>query len=222
MKQTPIHEAHNPELLALIPPAATMVVEFGCSSGALAREYKKINPACQYIGIDIDPEYTKLAKRYCDKTLTADLEQLDNSFFQEHNNCEAWIFGDTLEHLKDPWKILRDIRNNITTQGCVIACIPNAQHWSVIARMCAGEFKYEDSGLLDRTHLRWFTRKTIVQMFEATGFQITSGTPRVFDEPMRDVFLPMIGEIAEAAGASAEEAINDSMAIQYVVRATPI
>lgn len=222
MKQTPIHEAHNPELLELIPPTANMVIEFGCSSGALAREYKKINPTCHYIGVDIDPEYTKLAERYCKETLTVDLDRLDDSFFQKHNNCDAWIFGDTLEHLKDPWKILRNIRKNMTPRGCVLACIPNAQHWSVITRMCAGEFNYEDSGLLDRTHLRWFTRKTIIQMFETTGFQINAGTPRIFDEPMRDVFLPMIGEIAEAAGGSAEEAMNDSMAIQYVVRAVPI
>ena len=106
MNQTPAHQNHNPELLDLIPTQSKSVIEIGCSSGALAREYRKINTNCHYVGIDIDPEYAKMAEPYCNETFAADIELLPDSFFKE-KNCDTWIFGDTLEHLKDPWVILK-------------------------------------------------------------------------------------------------------------------
>ena len=157
MKQTPVHEHHNPALLRLIPSTSTQIIEIGCSSGALARELKKINPACHYLGIDIDEEYARLANRYCDQTMALNLEGVSADFFTQHKARDCWIFGDTLEHFKDPWKILRSIRNVIPVHGCVVACIPNAQHWSMQVKLSIGDFRYQDSGLLDRTHLRWFT-----------------------------------------------------------------
>lgn len=221
MNQTPVHEAHNQELLSLIPPHLEKVIEIGCSSGALAREYKKQSPDCTYIGIDIDPDYAKLATRHCNEAFSADIELMPDSFFADRKDCQAWVFGDTLEHLKDPWRILRLIRDNLPTDGCVVACIPNAQHWTLIARLCCGEFRYESQGLLDRTHLRWFTRKTIIDLFESSGFRIDAGIPRTFEEKDREQFLPIIGEMAELAGFQPEEAIQDAMPLQFVIRARP-
>lgn len=85
--------------------------------------------------------------------------------------------------------------------------------------MSIGDFRYEDEGILDRTHLRWFTRQTIIEMFHQAGFEIQEGVPRIFDEPGRERFLPMIGEMAKAAGADPEVAISDAIPLQYVIRA---
>ena len=79
-----------------------------------------------------------------------------------------------------------------------------------------------DSGIFDRTHLRWFTRKTINEMFKNAGFNIVQGEPRIFDEPLREQFLPLIGQMAEKCGANAQEAMNDALPFQYVLRAIPI
>lgn len=103
--------------------------------------------------------------------------------------------------------------------GVVVACIPNAQHWSIQARLSVGDFRYENVGLLDKTHLRWFTRQTIIELFQGTGFDIEDGLPRIFSEPARERFLPLIGEMARVAGADPEVAISDSIPLQYVVRA---
>lgn len=81
--------------------------------------------------------------------------------------------------------------------------------------------RYEDQGLLDRTHLRWFTRQTIIELFNDTGFNVVEGHPRVFNETSRDKFLPIIGEIAKASGNDPDMAIADAMPLQYVVRAEP-
>jgi len=221
MDQTPSHENHNPDLLKLIPGNARKIIEVGCSSGALAREYKKINGDCQYIGVECTSEYAKLAERYCDSVIELDIESANEDFFRNSLTCDCWIFGDVLEHLRDPWSLLSKIRKIIPDNGSVVACIPNAQHWSVQARLSCGDFKYENSGLLDKTHLRWFTKRTIVEMFHDAGFKITEAGARIFNEPDREKVLPAIKSMAASIGADPDMAAKDALPLQYVIRAVP-
>ncbi len=224
MKQTPVHDSHNPDLLTFMPANAQRVLEVGCSSGALAREYKKINKECRYIGIDIDAEYTTLAQRHCDIAICADIEHPDFDVASTGSGVDCWVFGDTIEHFRDPWKVLSEIRKVISPNGTIVACIPNAQHWSVQTRLNKGLFQYEDSGLLDRTHLRWFTRKTIFELFESTGYRVEDGMPRIFgaDQAGLDPILLNIRNMALALGDDPEIAVEDAMPLQYVVRAVPV
>jgi len=221
VQQTPVHEHHNPDLLRLIPLGARRLVEVGCSSGALARAYKALSPDCHYLGIEIDENYTALAERYCDQCVTLDIEAASDEFWRGCADVNCWIFGDTLEHLRNPWGVLQRVRATIPTNGVVVACIPNAQHWSLQARLSAGDFRYEVSGLLDKTHLRWFTRQTMIELFEQTGFRIDVGTSRIFDEPEREKFLPIIEKMGQAAGVDPKIALADALPLQYVVRAVP-
>jgi SAM-dependent methyltransferase len=221
MQQTPVHEQHNPDLLRFIPTNATKIIEVGCSSGALAREFKIQSPLCDYLGIEIDPTYAALAERHCNSCLTLDIESATDAFWTNCSDRDCWIFGDTLEHLRDPWAILRRIHLNIPKTGSIVACIPNCQHWSIQAKLSIGDFRYQPSGLLDKTHLRWFTRQTIFELFDETGFTIQDGMPRIFNETGRDAFLPIIAQMAKAAGADPEQAIEDAMPLQYVIRAIP-
>jgi SAM-dependent methyltransferase len=221
MDQTPAHEQHNPHLLSLMPPAARTIVEVGCSSGALAREYKKINPTCRYIGVELSPQCAALAKRYCDVVHELDMEAAAEDFMRGSLAGDCCVFGDSLEHLRDPWALLATIRRFIPTDGCIVACIPNVQHWSVQARLNCGEFRYEDSGLLDRTHLRWFTRRTMLDLFQQTGFRVVAGIPRIFSHPSRDQVLSGIKLMAQAIGADPELAAQEALPTQYVLRAIP-
>jgi SAM-dependent methyltransferase len=222
VEQTPVHEQHNPDLLSLMPPTARTVVEIGCSAGALAREYKKSNPACRYIGIEVAPDYARLAQRYCDIVYELDIERADEAYLRGCLLADCWVFGDSLEHLNDPWALLERIRRIIPEHGSVCACIPNAQHWSVQARLNCGELRYEKTGLLDRTHLRWFTRITIMEMFQQAGFKIVAGASRIFNMPDRKKLLPAIRLMASSVGADPELAVKDALPFQYVLRAVPI
>ena len=219
--QTPIHDHHNPDLLKLIPVNSKKIIEVGCSSGALAREFKALYPSCFWKGVEVDENYSQLAKRYCDECVTVDIEDTDNAFWEEAADSDCWIFGDTLEHLRDPWAVLKHIRDNIPKSGAVVACIPNAQHWSIQAKISIGDFRYEANGLLDKTHLRWFTRQTIIELFIQQGFQIDMMFPRIFDEPNRAIFLPVIEEMATKMGFDPKVAVNDALPLQYVIRAFP-
>lgn len=219
LEQTPAHEGYNPDLLAMVPRPLSRVVEVGSSSGALAREYKRLCPACHYIGIEIEPRYAELSRRHCDEVVCADMESMEASTFESLFPADCWIFGDTLEHFKDPWSVLKRIRARMTDTGNIVACIPNAQHWSLQARLNCGMMHYEDSGLLDRTHLRWFTRRTIIQLFQSTGFRIVNAASRIFEEPTREKVLEPIRSMARATGANPEEAVADALPLQYVVHA---
>src|SRR5437588_986668 len=221
MQQTPAHEGYNPDLLAQMPRQLRRVVEVGSSSGAFAKQYKRVCPTCHYTGIEIDPRYAELSKRHCDEVICADIESVEQSVFESLFPSDCWIFGDSLEHLKDPWSLLKKVRRYLASDGSIVACVPNAQHWSVQARLSCGMLKYEDAGLLDRTHLRWFTRITIIDLFESTGFKIVKAASRIFKEPERDKVSDAIRLMARSIGADPEQAVVDATALQYVVRAVP-
>ncbi len=221
MENTPVHEIHNPDLLKIIPLSSKRIVEVGCSSGALAREVKKIIPHSEYNGIEIDKNFVPLAKRYCDEVYLSNIENMDPYLWNKFYEVDCWIFGDSLEHLQNPWEILAKIRTLIAPWGCIACCIPNAQHWSLQVKLCTGEFWYEESGLLDKTHLRWFTKKTLFELFRSSGFRIETITSRIFEEPGRDEFLTLLQRVAKRAGIDSASAMIDSIPMQYVILAKP-
>ena len=126
MKQTPAHDIYNPDVLRLMPKYLQRVVEVGCSSGALARAYIAENPRCEYTGIEIDPQYAERAAAICSSIICADVEALDEETFVSLFPSDCWIFGDSLEHLRDPWGLLTRVRCHLPDSARIVACIPNA------------------------------------------------------------------------------------------------
>lgn len=221
MKQTPAHNIVNHDLLQLIPPTVRRIVEVGCMQGAMARAYKEINPHAHYVGIDIDPDYAEVAAQFCDQAFEFNIEHLEPELFQKLFPSDCWIFGDCLEHLHNPWRIVRLVRQYIDQDGCMLVCIPNAQHWSIQMRLATGQFWYEDSGLLDRTHIRWFTRVTLFDMFTQAGWHIEQIFSRKIPAQAPPAILDGIRTIAQAAGADGEEAVTDAQTFQYLFRLRP-
>jgi SAM-dependent methyltransferase len=221
MQQTPAHDRPNLDLLAVMP-AAERVVEVGCSRGALARAYKQRHPDSHYLGIEIDPSYAAEARAHCDEVRVGNIEALISSgAFHDLPPAQCWVFGDTLEHLQDPWLVLRSLQARLDRQGCVCACIPNMQHWSIQLRLNGGRIEYADSGLLDRTHLRWFSRLTMLQLFESSGFEVVAIQARIFQHPQMQRACELIGQLASQIGHDPEQAIRDAQPLQYVIRALP-
>jgi SAM-dependent methyltransferase len=221
MKNTAMHDKPNVDLLGFVPPGVARVVEVGCSSGAMGAAFLATRPDVEYIGIEIDPEYAEAAREFVSEVVVADIEKMEDKAFEILFPTDCWIFGDVLEHLYDPWRVLRRIRASMPQHGSIVACIPNAQHWSVQGRLNAGLFHYKDDGLMDRTHIRWFTRKTIIELFETSGFQIEEMGGRVFPEEGREKVMPGIRALAEALGADPEAAEQDATPFQYLLRARP-
>lgn len=219
MEQTAAHSHYNPDLLASMPKAAK-VVEVGCSTGALAKAYKEQHPTADYVGIEVDASYGSRARQWCNSVLVGDVEELLSSPASTVDlRANLYVFGDSLEHLRDPWSVLGRVHHLLAKEGWVCACIPNAQHWSLQARLSIGEWHYEESGLMDRTHLRWFTRRTMESMFKEAGFAIQTIHPRIFPHPSSDMVIKQIMAMAKLLGRDASLAARDALPLQYVIRA---
>jgi 2-polyprenyl-3-methyl-5-hydroxy-6-metoxy-1,4-benzoquinol methylase len=216
MKQTPANNIHNQNVLDILALSHyKKVVEIGCMHGALAKEYRKIINDVTWYGIDIDKSYAEEAEKHCTKTFSTNVEKLSELEMTLLSDANVWIFADVLEHLFDPWSLLKKISSS-NSEVEIIACIPNSQHWSLQVSLNSGNFIYQDSGLLDRTHVRFFTLKTMLAMFESSGYEVLKIIPRIFDFPNQNAYDECIFKMAELSGVDPKEALNNSKVYQYV------
>ena len=116
---------------------------------------------------------------------------------------------------------MKRVREHIDPAGCMLICIPNAQHWSVQWRLLSGNFRYEDQGLMDRTHIRWFTRQTLLEMFADTGWQIAQGMTRNIASPAEAQSLQAVRAFATASGLDPDQAERDAKPFQYMFSLRP-
>jgi 2-polyprenyl-3-methyl-5-hydroxy-6-metoxy-1,4-benzoquinol methylase len=158
------------------------VLDVGCATGNLAEVLA--GRGCRVTGIEIDPEAARQAEKHCERVIVGDVESLDLGAELDEADFDVIVFGDVLEHLKDPLQTLRRFKPFLQTEGYVIASIPNIAHGSVRLALMQGRFRYRSLGLLDDTHLRFFTRETVEQLFKDAGFLIADlrrTTRGVFD-----------------------------------------
>ena len=142
-----------------------------------------------------------------------DLEMMN---FKE---ADTWIFGDVLEHLYDPWILLEKIKMNASNEVNVVACIPNSQHWSFQAKINSGMMQYVNDGFFDRTHIRFFSRITMVELFVKAGFTIEKMLSRTIEFNGFQKYIPYIRGMAEANNLDPNQAEADALVFQYVIQA---
>jgi 2-polyprenyl-3-methyl-5-hydroxy-6-metoxy-1,4-benzoquinol methylase len=216
MEQTPPNNIFNADVYEILKVKKyKKIVEVGCMHGALAKEYKKINPEVNWIGLDIEKKYTEKAAEYCTKTYCLDVEKMTEIEKFYLFDADVWIFADVLEHLYNPWKLISEI-SKMNNNSELIACIPNSQHWSYQARVNAGQMQYDNEGLFDKTHIRFFSLKTMIQMFIDNGFSINSIGPRIFNFPNQNAYDEVIAKMARISGVNPDEAVENSKVYQYV------
>jgi 2-polyprenyl-3-methyl-5-hydroxy-6-metoxy-1,4-benzoquinol methylase len=147
------------------------VLDVGASTGFLARVLTE--RGCAVTGIEIDPNSARQAEESCERVIVGNVEELDLGAELGEDTFDVLVFGDVLEHLKDPRAALERFKPFLNPGGHAVASIPNIAHGSVRLALLQGEFRYRPLGLLDNTHLRFFTRESGEEMFEGAGFLIT-------------------------------------------------
>jgi len=145
------------------------VLEIGCTTGYISKSLKEND--CTIIGIEIDEESVKVAKEYCGNVIVADVENLSELPYPE-KYFDVLLFGDILEHLKDPLRVMRNLKRYLSSDGYIVASIPNVAHIYPRLKLLFGKWDYEDIGLLDRTHLRFFTKRSARRLISDAGFKI--------------------------------------------------
>ena len=210
----------NPDLLAKIPVTAKRVLEVGCGSARLGEAFKARSPQSQYFGIELFETAVKEAALVLDGVICANIEQDTTVPLNLSPSFDTLVFGDVLEHLQDPWKVLTELRQYIEPGGSCIACVPNVAHWSLVAGLLQGKWDYQDAGLLDRTHLRFFTLDSAVQMFQKAGWTVVDATPRNLWPDKTEAALKALLPAAQALGGDVSKARLNMSALQWVIRAT--
>ena len=165
----------NQSLFENIPKKLGRVLEFGCSGGALGLQYKEQNSNTVWHGVDIFKPAVELAQTRIDKAWTIDANNFRSTDLTGESNAkhsyDAIVYGDVIEHLIDPIKSLPAQLECLKPNGLIIACIPNVQHWSVVKKLLSGNWDYQAHGILDNTHLRFFTRNSIEKLLNTLNLQ---------------------------------------------------
>jgi SAM-dependent methyltransferase len=213
-KGTTYFELDRPELRQLIPQAARRVLDVGCGAGALGAALKR-ERGIEVVGLEGFEDAAATARERLDDALCVDLELLDELPY-EPGSFDAMVFGDVLEHLHDPHRLLRVLRPWLADDGVIVCSIPNVAHWSVLFPLLAQDrWEYQDAGLLDRTHVHFFTLEEIVRMLRDTGFAPTHVAVNDI-LPLPPEMEPLV-EAAVRLGANRARAAERLGAYQYLV-----
>lgn len=170
-KEISYYESSRNELIKLIPDDAKHILDVGCGVGNLGAAIKdKRGRHIEVVGIEKEPIVEKKAKDNLDLIIIGDAENISLPFEKEYFDCI--IYGDVLEHLINPWGLLARHCEYLKPKGLIIASIPNIAHYRIIKMLKKNEWNYKDAGVLDDTHLRFFTIKSVKKMFSDAHLEI--------------------------------------------------
>jgi len=159
----------RPDIEALVPPQTRALLDVGCGTGRLGASLKALGIP-RVVGVDLNPAAAEQARALLDEVVVADIERDELPF--EDASFDCIVYGDVLEHLVDPWATLDKQRRYLDPAGSVIVSIPNVAHWRNVLDVVRGRWEYTPSGMLDATHLRFFTWSGIEQLLDQAGYRI--------------------------------------------------
>lgn len=183
--------------------APLKVLEIGCGMGATLGGIKNKYPNAEVYGIELSPMVVHIAKKYLPTIEQGNIENMMLEYSE--NYFDYIIFGDVLEHLHNPQKVLAAMQKYLKPFGFILVSIPNILHYSVILDLLRGRFSYQDSGILDRTHLRFFTLYEINQLLTECGYRIEDITkmkanmvePNEEEKTIMDALLKLPGVVSQ-------------------------
>lgn len=190
------------EVVSLIDPGSS-ILEVGCATGYMTSVLSE-ERGCRVTAIEMSQEMAEQASPFAERIIVGDItdpliwDRIGTGF-------DHVIFADVLEHLRDPWAVLKKTRECLNTGGSVVCSIPNVAHYRIRLKLLVGKFEYKRYGILDDTHLRFFTASSIRSMFADTCYTVAymKGMNWRPVETLMTRFLP------------------NAFAVQFVVKAVP-
>ena len=192
------------------------VLEAGCASGHVSERLSA--QGCSVVGVEIEAGIVEPAMQWLERVIIGNIE--DDTLWDElEDDCfDTILFGDVLEHLKDPLKTLREAAKHLAPAGTVVISAPNIAHADVKIALINGVFPYRDDGLLDRTHIHFFTKESLLQLVRDAGMAVVE-----ISRVTVPVFETELGVRRGDVDATTLESIlrdRESETYQFVVKAT--
>ena len=193
----------------------TQVLDVGCATGYLARAL--VERGCQVSGIELVAEAAEQARPVLDQLVVGDVATLDLAAELGERRFDYIVLGDILEHLAAPAAVLRSLVRLLAPRGSVVVSTPNVSHGALRLALLQGRWQYQDRGLLDRTHLRFFTRASLLELLHDAGLSVARMHPTLLD--------PLDSEIDIDVAALPDGIVDwvrsqpDAIVYQWVLRA---
>lgn len=171
----------RPEVLAHVPTAARSFLDIGCAGGGFGAQVRR------EFGLDVRIVGVEAVATEAEVARSAGFDEVFTGYFPEalttDETFDVITFNDVLEHIYDPWAALNECHAYLSASGVVIAAIPSIQFAPVVKQLIRGRWDYSGGGTLDWTHIRFFTRATMIEMFEKCGFEVQAcvGANSMFD-----------------------------------------
>lgn len=192
------------------------VLEAGCASGHVSERLHA--QGCTVIGIEIEADIVEPAMQWLERVVIGNVEEEDLWDQLNGEHFDAILFGDVLEHLKDPLYALRESAKHLAPSGTVVISAPNIAHADVKIALINGVFPYSEDGLLDRTHIHFFTKESLIELVREAGMAVVE-----FSRITVPVFETELGVSRDDVDAATLESIlrdRESETYQFVVKAT--
>ncbi len=189
------------------------VLELGPATGYLTK-YLKEELGCSVHCIEVSETMAREAERYCEKMVIADIDSISMEEVFAGNTYDLIVISDVLEHLRQDRKTLNACRKLLGPGGRCIVSVPNIAHASIIGELLRGHFEYREEGLLDRTHVNFYTRKSITTLLKECGLSIVS-MDRVERLPEETEFKDSLTDLPFSVQ---QEILNreDALTYQYI------
>lgn len=197
---------------------SSRILELGVATGYFSRFLQK-KLDCVVDGVEIDPVMAEEAKPWCRKLLVGDLEQVCLSGHFPRKSYDHVVCADVLEHLRDPAYVLKQLPDLLNRNGNILISIPNIAYAGLILELISGRFSYRDEGLLDHTHLRFFTKTSSLDLLQTLSYTIVE-VDRVH-LPFEMSEFASIVEQADPVLRDRLLALPDSDVYQYIITAEP-
>lgn len=193
------------------------VLDVGCATGYLAKALRSFGNTVT--GVEYDPEAAERARAFADRVVVADLDHVDLRQALPGETFDVVVFGDVLEHLRDPLPPLQQARSLLAPGGYIVISIPNIAHGDVRMSLLLGRFPYRNLGLLDSTHLRFFTRANLRGLLADAGFAAIE--VRTTTAPLFGTELGVDRSEVDPAVVELISADPDALVYQFVLTAVP-
>jgi len=217
------HTNPRVEIMSFLAEPPGTLLDIGCGGGATGVLVKQKFPGTRVVGIEINPSAAAHARQHLDHVICAGIDDVDLARELPGEAISTVLLLDVLEHLYDPWRALQRIRGWLAPGTRVIASVPNIRNLATLSELAGGHFEYQPNGVLDITHVRFFTRSSLRDLFEQTGFTVQRLDPLTQPAMVDPVIVNRRPGRVETRTLSIEyksfEDLEDLYALQYVVDA---